>query len=125
MPHSRNLLGRSLLLILLLSWVGCRREQPAAAAQPTPTPISKITVEVRPQENNGGGIVITTSAAEFHLLPNGYLQGFLLKDGQHLSLDDPASDSAGDTLTANGKKVGDFAYDVDHPSVTEAKGKLG
>src|SRR5579884_1099565 len=125
MPNSRNLLGRSVLLILLLSWAGCRKEQPAAAAQPTTGPVSKITVDVRPGANSGGGIVITTPAAEFHLLPSGYLQGFLLKDGQRLSLDDPAPNSAGATLIANGKNLGDFTYDVDHPSVTEAKGKLG
>jgi len=41
---------------------------------------SRISVQV----NSGGPIVLTTSAAEFHILPTGYLQALLLKGASNL-----------------------------------------
>src|ERR1035438_7673772 len=40
-------------------------------------------------EIRGGSVVLTTSAAEFQVSPDGYVQAFLLKDGNKLSLDEP------------------------------------
>ena len=34
-------------------------------------------------------MVLTTSAAEFQVTPEGYVQASLLKDGKKLSLDEP------------------------------------
>jgi hypothetical protein len=57
----------------------------AAASRP-----SDIQVEVR----DGGPVVVTTSAAEFQILPSGFLQATLLKDGKRLTLDEPGVGSA-------------------------------
>ena len=120
MPRSRLLRGSSLLMLLLLSWMGCRREQTPTASQAAQ--VSHIVVAA---PSTGGPIVITTPTTEFQLLPSGYMQGFLLKDNQRLSLDDPGSGAAGDTLDADGKPVADFNYDLAKAAVTDAKGKLG
>src|SRR5438874_2411746 len=72
------------------------------AVQPTVAPVrpSDIKVEVR----DGGPIVLTTSAAEFQLLPSGALQGTLLKDGKRLTLDEPGVPAAsGDAIVHDGK----------------------
>src|ERR1700722_8251075 len=58
----------------------------ATAAQEL-SPPSTIHVEVKP----GGPLVITTSAAEFEILSNGYVQASLLANGEKLSLDDPGA----------------------------------
>src|SRR6266436_2114844 len=63
--------------------VGCARTAKKSAEPPSePTMISVIV-------NPGGPVVLTTTRAEFQILPSGYVQALLLKDGQKLSLDDP------------------------------------
>ena len=42
--------------------------------------------------NTNGPIVLTTGAAEFQILPSGYVQASLVKDGKRLTLDEPPSD---------------------------------
>jgi alpha-galactosidase len=103
--------------ILLLS---CARQvsgPKASASRP-----SDIKVEVR----DGGPLVVTTSSAEFDILPSGFLQGFLLKDGKKLSLDEPGPGSAGgsDSIVSHGKKL-DFVPDFGRAQVLESSGKLG
>ena len=57
-----------------------------ATTKPEPTQPSTIKVDV----NAGGPIVLTTSAAEFQVRPDGYVQASLLQeDGKKLSLDEP------------------------------------
>src|ERR1039458_10575894 len=58
-------------------------------AKPEPTQPSAINVDVKA----GGPVTLTTSAAEFQVTPDGYVQAFLLldaqkKDGKKLSLDE-------------------------------------
>ena len=55
--------------------------KPAQQAKPAPSHPSEINVEVR----DGGPIVVTTKTAEFQILPSGFLQATLLKDGKHLT----------------------------------------
>src|SRR5271156_4002418 len=68
-----------------------------------PTRPSAIKVEVR----DGGPVVLTTSAAEFQVLPSGLGQATLLKDGKRLTLDDPAvGPTAGiDSIMRDGKEL--------------------
>ena len=47
-------------------------------AKPEPTQPSAIGVDVK----SGGPVTLTTSAAEFQVTPDGYVQAFLLPDGQ-------------------------------------------
>src|SRR3954469_671876 len=78
--------SRKLIFIVagtLLLYSGCTRSQ-KQAKEPRSVP-SGISVAV----NNGGPIVLTTSTAEFQVLPSGYLQASLVKGGKKLSLDEP------------------------------------
>ncbi|HXX00461.1 MAG TPA: hypothetical protein VEJ00_04550, partial [Candidatus Acidoferrales bacterium] len=95
--------------------------KPAAPPQPASHP-SDIKVEVR----DGGPVVITTSTAEFQILPSGFLQAALLKDGKRLTLDEPGVGSTGgsDSIIHEGKEL-DFVPDFTQAKVLEASGKLG
>ncbi len=77
-------------VVLLHSWIDLAGltlscSKPPAQPKPAPSRPSDIKVEVR----DGGPVVITTSAAEFQVLPSGFLQATLLKDGKRLTLDEP------------------------------------
>ncbi len=111
------------LLALGLITGSCQKAQaPAPAAQRAARPpASQIKVAVNP----AGPLVITTSTAEFDLLPSGYLQGVLRKDGKRLSLDDPGSGPVSAALIAGEKPVTDFAYDLSKAAISDTKGKLG
>ena len=96
-------------------------EQPQQP-KPAPSRPSDIKVEVR----DGGPVVLTTSTAEFQILPSGFLQASLLKDGKRLTLDEPGVGSAGgsDSIVHEGKEF-DFVPDFAQAKVLEAIGKLG
>ena len=73
--------GRAFLVCaVFLVTLCCTR--PPAKTEPAPQP-STIKVEVKP----GGPVVLTTSSAEFEILPSGYIQASLLKGGQKLTPD--------------------------------------
>src|SRR5271155_3694536 len=94
----------------------------AETAKPQPTQPSTISVEV----NAGGPVVLITSAAEFQLRPDGYVQAFLLKDGRRLSLDEPRVGAPADSdfVQIAGKDV-HFTLDFQQAQVREAIGKMG
>ena len=96
--------------------------KPAQQAKPAPSHPSEINVEVR----DGGPIVVTTKTAEFQILPSGFLQATLLKDGKHLTLDEPPVGSTGgsDSILIAGKEY-DFIPEFNQAKVQEASGKLG
>lgn len=96
--------------------------KPAQQAKPAPSHPSEVNVEVR----DGGPIVVTTKTAEFQILPSGFLQASLLKDGKHLTLDEPPVGSTGgsDSILIAGKEY-DFIPDFNQAKVQEASGKLG
>jgi len=104
----------------LLFYPGCTRSQ-KQAKEPRSAP-SSISVAV----NNGGPIVLTTSTAEFQVLPSGYLQASLVKGGEKLSLDEPrqGGPAESDYLVQDGKEI-HFALDFSKAEVNEATGKLG
>ena len=108
-----------LFLIVSIPLVGCgRKPAPTANVQPDST----ISVAA----NAGGPLVIKTSAAEFRLLPTGYLQALLVRDGASLTLDDPREPGAtADTLVSGGKEIGDFVLDLEHAKISNASGRLG
>ena len=90
--------------------------------KPEPSRPSDIKVVVR----DGGPVVVTTSAAEFQILPSGFLQAALLKDGKRLTLDEPGVGSTGgsDSIMIQGKEL-DFVPVFSEAKVLEASGKLG
>ncbi len=107
----------SLTAICLLS-AGCSRP-PARTESAAPEPPSQIKVEVKP----GGPIVLTTSAAEFQILPLGYIQAALLKGDQRLTLDQVGAGGS-DVLVLDGKPV-QFTLDLGASKVEDSVGKLG
>ena len=95
--------------------------------KPEPTQPSAINVDVK----SGGPLTLTTSAAEFQVTPDGYVQAFLLpdgqkKDGKRLSLDEPnvGAPSDSDFVRVAGKDV-HFTLDFQQAEVHEAIGKMG
>jgi alpha-galactosidase len=105
---------------LLLLAIGVPRKA-ASGAPAAAAPKSAIEVEA----NAKGPIVFTTKTTEFRVLPSGYIQAFLIKDGRKLTLDDPgAGDSASDQIVQAGKPV-HFSLDFAHAKVEEASGKMG
>ena len=113
-----------LLAILLAGFafltVNCSKSAPAPKGPPAKP--SEIKVDVR----DGGPVVLTTTTAEFQVLPSGFLQATLLKDGKRLTLDDPGAGSAtgGDYLIQDGKEL-QFTPEFSRAKVLEAIGKLG
>jgi alpha-galactosidase len=93
-----------------------------ASPKPIPTQPSAINVDVK----DGGPVVLTTSTAEFQVTPDGYVQAFLLKDGQRLSLDEPyvGAPADSDFVKVAGKDV-HFTLDFQQAQVHEAIGKMG
>lgn len=108
----------SLTVILLMQ--GCNK--PPVQTKSAPSRPSDINVDVR----DGGPVVLTTTAAEFQVLPSGYVKATLLKDGKRLSLDEPVVGSTGgsDSIVLSGKEL-DFIPDFSKATVLESAGKLG
>ena len=110
----------STLVLLLGGMLSCSKR--SETPKPAPSQPSAIKVEVR----DGGPIIVTTSTAEFQILPSGFVQATLLKDGQRLTLDEPGVGSTGgsDSIIHQGKEL-DFIPDFGQAKVVEATGKLG
>jgi alpha-galactosidase len=68
-------------------------------------------------------ILIDTPPAKFSIAPNGYVSATLTKSPK-LSLDDPESDP-GVSISASGKEIRDFVFDVSHAHLSTPQGKLG
>jgi alpha-galactosidase len=123
-PHYSRISCRLQFLVCLfltvsIPLIGCGRK-PAATGNIQPE--SQITFAT----TAGGPLVIKTSAAEFRVLPTGYLQASLVRDGASLTLDDPQEPGAtADTVVMGGMEVRDFILDLEHTKVTDASGRLG
>src|SRR5437870_7239964 len=64
---------------------GCARKEKKPEARSEPSKIKVV--------NDGGPVIISTSTAEFQVLPSGYVQAFLSAKGTKLSLDEPEESS--------------------------------
>ncbi len=123
-----TLLGALLVLTLMLTACSKLPKSPlqsrlkTATGKPEPTQPSTIKVDV----NDGGPVVLTTSAAEFQVTPGGYVQASLLQNGQKLSLDDPIVGAPADSnfVRVAGKDLY-FTLDFQQAQVHEAVGKMG
>jgi alpha-galactosidase len=123
--HKSGLSLFATLLFLLALNLSCSappaKVEPAAApASPQPAPASsQIVVDVK----LGGPIVVTTSTAEFQILPSGYIQASLLKGNQRLTLDEAGSGDS-NILMRDGKPV-QFVLDFGTTRIQNSAGKLG
>jgi len=109
-----------LLLVVALFSSSCNQE---AAKPPAPqTPLSGIKAAV----TAGGPVVLTSSTAEFQVLPSGYVQAFLIKDGQKLTLDDLGENKpvSGNSVVIGGKATA-LELDLGAAKFAEASGKMG
>jgi alpha-galactosidase len=115
-----RLFSSTFLLISAITLLSCTKSAPQPKTPPSKP--SDIKIEVR----DGGPVIITTSAAEFQILPSGFVQATLVKDGKRMTLDDPAAGSSGgsDSIVHEGKEL-DFVPDFSQAKVLEASGKLG
>jgi len=114
---------RAALLLLtgsVLALTGCNQAESPPAEQALTSAVA-ITV------NPGGPVVLKTSTAEFEVLPSGYVQAWLVKDGKLLTLDEPEAGRAasGGYLVSAGKEIGGFALNFDQVKISDAQGKLG
>jgi hypothetical protein len=116
------------LLGFLLSLCACSsRPQLPLVPKPKPKPIPTQPSTINVEVNTGGPVVLTTSAAEFQVRPNGYVQAsLLLKDGRKLSLDEPRVGAVSDSdyAVVGGKEV-HFTLDFQQTQVLESVGQMG
>jgi hypothetical protein len=108
-----------MLIALLVSCAGGCGHSSAPVA-PAPSPQSS-RVHISSTEN---AIVIDSPSAEFTISPAGYVAAKLVSQNQKSSLDDPGSDS-GMQIIAAGKQLPGLEFDVAHPQITDAHGRLG
>jgi alpha-galactosidase len=103
---------------LMLIGMGCGKQTspPSPGAQPQ---ASQVQVSI-----TAGGTLIKTPTAEFTILPTGYVAANLLAGSKNLSLDDPGN-SSGIQVKAAGRQLGDVVFGVEHPQVSETRGRLG
>jgi alpha-galactosidase len=109
-----------LLINVALIFVSCTKTTPPPKVPPSKP--SDIKVDVK----DGGPVIVTTTAAEFQILPSGFLQATLRKADKRLTLDEPNVGSTGgsDSIVSQGKEF-DFIPDFSQTKVLEARGKLG
>src|SRR5215467_5225062 len=121
---SRNLPWSCILMMLVTgltcSLLSCGKSQ--QQAKPAPSRPSDIKVQVQ----TGGPVVLTTTTAEFQILPSGFVKATLLKDGKRLSLDEPGvgTSAVSGYLIHEGKDLL-LTPDFSQAKVSEATGKLG
>jgi alpha-galactosidase len=105
----RRLAGKCLAMLALglTTLGGCSRQTPPAV------PVAR-TSAIR-VASTADSVTIESPAAQFVLLPDGYLRASLIRDGKPASLDSPAS----------GEESSDTVLDLAGAKVSEANGKLG
>ncbi len=112
---------------LLMIMIGSVLAQAGCGEKPSPTTERARLSAIRVTVNPGGPVVLRTPTAEFDLLPSGYLEAYLIKDGKRLTLDDPGTGdlASGGYLLSSGSEIRDFALDFRNVKVSDAQGKLG
>lgn len=114
------------IICVLAVLQGCERKKATAPASSDQVKAPHATVsQVEIKAAGTGPLVIRTPTLEFDVTPKGYVQAFLLRDGQRLTLDDPSDNAAGGEVVVNGTPVSDFTFDLSHAAVSDAVGKLG
>jgi hypothetical protein len=73
----------------------------------------------------GGPVVITTSAAEFDVLPSGYVRACLTRDGQRMTLDEPDAATSQESVTINVNLIYNFRFDSEQVRICRCTEELG
>ncbi len=121
--HAAPLFGMIFALTVLLT--DCSKtpdSQPSSKVISGSSEPSTIKVDM----NQAGPLVLTTSAAEFQVRPDGYVQASLVRDGKKLSLDEPGGGTKGESnfVRAGGRDL-PFKLDFGQAQVRDATGKMG
>jgi alpha-galactosidase len=114
---------RFVLIAAILFLLACS-QKPQQPLNNEPKPAAPQPSAIKVEVNASGPVVLTTPTAEFRVRPDGYIQAFLLKDGQKLSLDEPRGGADSDYAVVAGKEV-HFTLDFQQVRVLEAVGKMG
>src|SRR5277367_3556627 len=104
---------------LLLFANGCGKQATVSAPSAKPAQESQVQVHAA-----ASAVLVDTPAAEFAIAPNGYVAASLLSGVRKLSLDDAGSDS-GIQVTTAGKSLPAVVFDLAHPQISAARGRLG
>ncbi|MGH9432042.1 MAG: alpha-galactosidase [Terriglobia bacterium] len=104
--------------LVVIGQAGCHRSSAPGEVSLVPS-VVQVTVQ------RGGPVVMRTPAAEFDILPSGYVQAYLLSDGRRLTLDEPDADAPPESVTVNGNVVDHFDLDFDHVRISRPQGKIG
>jgi len=108
------------IFIVIVLGTGCNH----TATNPAPPPSQPSSIKA--VVNSGGPVVITSSTAEFQVLPSGYILAALIKDGQKLTLDEAEQGKPVDSnFVMTGDKITPFVLDFGAARVTQATGKMG
>ena len=121
----RGSISRVTGIIVLLATAVALLSCSSKSAPPTKAPAYKPS-DIKVDVKDGGPVIITTAAADFQILPSGFLQATLHQDSKRLTLDEPNVGSTGgsDSIVSEGKEF-DFIPDFGQAKVIEASGKLG
>src|SRR5258708_9996301 len=108
------------LLVIVAFSTSCDREATKPAVPQIPSSAIKAALTA------GGPVVLSSSTAEFQVLPSGYIQAFLVKDGKKLTLDDLGQGKPvpGNSVVTGGRGTA-LELDLGAAKFTEASGKLG
>lgn len=112
----------AILMVLVLGTViGCNKKKDAAVMAGQ----ERSGIEIVQPATNDAPWILRTKSAEFHLLGNGFVNAYLLRSGNRLTVDEHQGNGANaDAVIINGKDVADFALGAS-PHYSDAKGKLG
>lgn len=110
---SRRVLVAGTLIFL---YSGCSTNAPSKPKE-TPVPVSNVRVTVAANQ-----IAIDSPSAEFAITPTGYVAATLSATKRSL---DSFSNATGILVTAGGKEISDFIFDVAHARQSQPQGKLG
>jgi len=105
--------------VLSLANAGCHGTKPQIAEQP---PTSRISVTIHQPDS----ILISTPEAEFVAFPSGYLQGYLGREAERFTLDEPAAGAGTvEAVVIDGKDVRDFVLDFEQARIVDTSHRLG
>jgi alpha-galactosidase len=91
--------------------------------KPAPRTISRIVSSVAVTVNPTGPLLIKSKAAEFEVLPSGYVRAFLLKNGKRLTISDAPAEGGSSVLIVAGKAIGNFTLNLADAKISDAPGE--
>src|SRR5258708_24004111 len=112
----------TIFLLLVIAGFSTSWDREATKPAAPQTPLSAIRAAV----TAGGPVVLSSSTAEFQVLPSGYIQAFLVKDGKKLTLDDLGQGKPvpGNSVVT-GRTATAFELDLGAAKFTQASAKIG